>query len=161
MPQRPFAPGITRHPVAEAPAGYRLVERSVPVPAEAQERVGRLVGTWGFKAHAGFEVPATPPRPGEDGVLALRLCGIRFVEPVRMLWAGEQGFGYETLPGHPLDGEESFVLDGGLFTVRSLSRPATRGWRMLTPALRIVQHRSVRRYLEAVRRVAHGSSLGR
>lgn len=79
--------------------------------------------------------------------------GLRFAEPIRVVWAGPDGFGYQTMPGHPLYGEESFVLDAGFFTARSISRPATGPWRVAGPMQRMLQRRTMGRYAQAVREV--------
>ncbi len=156
MPQAGYPRGLTRHPLPAPPPGMRLAERSTPVPSAAREAVAGLVRDWRLKAAAGFEVPPSPPRAGAEEILAVRVLGVRFTEPVRVVWADEQGFGYETRPGHPLLGEESFVLEDGTFTARSISRPATPRWRLLSPALRMLQRRALRRYVQAVAEVARG-----
>jgi uncharacterized protein (UPF0548 family) len=66
------------------------------------------------------------------------------------------GFSYRTLPGHPVDGEEAFILErsaaGIRLIVRSLTSPAPRGlWRALFPLLLIAQAVAHRRYLRALR----------
>jgi len=143
--------GMTREAIATAPAGMRLSERSVGVPPEARARVAALVSDWEFKRRAGFETPAERPVAGAETELAKRVLGIRFAEPIRVVWADESGFGYETRPGHPIYGEESFRIDErGRFTARSVSRPATAVWRLLSPALRLLQWRTHRRYLRIV-----------
>lgn len=147
--------GMTHRPLAVIPPGLRGAERSVFVAAEARPAVAALVSSWEFKRRAGFEVPARRPAPGAEGVLAKRLLGIRFAEPIRVVWADERGFGYETRPGHPIYGEESFVLDDdGTFTARSVSRPSTWFWVLMTPALRILQRQASARYVRVVREEA-------
>jgi len=66
------------------------------------------------------------------------------------------GFSYRTRPGHPVSGEEAFIVhrDGGnvFFTVRSLTAPATeQPWRALYPLLRVAQIVARRRYLRTLR----------
>ena len=66
------------------------------------------------------------------------------------------GFAYRTLPGHPVSGEEAFIVhqEGGavLLTIRSLTRPAERaGWRLLYPVLLVAQRIARRRYRRALR----------
>lgn len=147
----PYPRGLTRDPLASAPRGLRASERSVSVPAHARDAVAALVSSWEFKSRAGFETPSGRPVAGREGVLAKRVLGIRFAEPVRVVWADGSGFGYETRPGHPLYGEESFRLDGdGVFTARSVSRPATWPWRLAAPLLRVMQWRTHRRYVGIV-----------
>ncbi|MGW8483601.1 DUF1990 family protein [Microbacterium sp. NPDC055903] len=153
----PYRRGITRGALATAPAGMRLSVHSVRVPVESRAAVAALVSGWEFKRRAGFETPQEPPAVGLETELAKHLLGIRFAEPVRVVWADESGFGYETRPGHPIYGEESFRIDHeGLFTARSVSRPSTLTWWMLSPALRLLQWWTHRQYtrivLDAVRR---------
>lgn len=143
---------MTRHPLVRVPAGLRGAETSIAVPPTARDAVAALISSWEFKRRAGFETPGGTPAAEAEGILATRLLGIRFAEPVRVVWADATGFGYETRPGHPLYGEESFVLDDrGVFTARSISRPATWFWRLGTPALRMLQRSVFRRYIRIVR----------
>lgn len=60
-----------------------------------------------------------------------------------------------TLPGHPLSGEESFLLervaDGGIWlTVRSFARAAGPGWALANPALGVARRRIAQRFLRAL-----------
>ncbi|MFK4759780.1 DUF1990 family protein [Microbacterium sp. ZW T5_45] len=145
-----YSRGVTANPIADVPRGLRVDELSTAVPASARDAVGALIGSWELNRRVGFDTPSTPPVLGADGVLSRRVLGIRFDAPVRVFRADPHGLAYETRPGHPLYGEETFVVAEGRFTVRSISRPSTFLWWMLTPALRLMQ-RSVRRdYVRAV-----------
>lgn len=150
---------MTRRPVVAAPEGMRVSENSTTVAPAARDAVAALVSTWEFKRRAGFEVPVGPVTPGQEGVLAKRLLGVRFAEPVRVVWADASGFGYETRPGHPIYGEESFQIDErGLFTARSVSRPSTWFWRILAPALRRMQRSTHARYVRIVQEAAEAAT---
>lgn len=79
--------------------------------------------------------------------------------PARVVAVADQpalaGFAYGTLPGHPEEGEESFVLslasDGTIrFTVTAFSRPAARLARLGGRVTTLVQHRMADRYLRAL-----------
>lgn len=64
---------------------------------------------------------------------------------------------HRTRPGHPLDGEEAFIVRRTgpevRLTIRSLTRPAPAGfWRPLYPALLVAQQVVRRRYRAALRR---------
>lgn len=153
----PYTRGMTRHPIVDVPPGMRLSERSIAVAPEAEDAVRALIRSWEFKRRAGFDGPREAPFAGLEGVLSKRVLGIRFTEPIRVVWADEHGFGYETRPGHPIYGEESFVLEDGAFTARSISRPSTLVWRMLSPALREMQRRTHARYTRIVAAEARSS----
>jgi len=94
--------------------------------------------------------------PGETALLGIGL-GIKF--PVRVIYVVDEprrrGFAYGTLPGHPEDGEESWLVehrddDSVWITIRAFSRPANRWWWAVYPALRIAQEYYTRRYLRAL-----------
>ena len=95
--------------------------------------------------------------PGDSALLGLWFGIVKF--PVRVIYVVDEprrrGFAYGTLPGHPEDGEESWMVeqrdDGSVWiTVRAFSRPANRWWWMVYPALRIVQAYYTERYLRAL-----------
>ncbi|WP_144872981.1 DUF1990 family protein [Microbacterium sp. 1.5R] len=150
MRRPPYERGVTRHALVDVPSGLRAEERSVEVPETARPAVSALIRSWEFKRRAGFGTPDAAPKEGQEGRLSKRVLGVRFSEPIRVVWASEHGFGYETRPGHPLYGEESFVLDDGVFTARSISRPATLLWVVLAPALRWMQRSTHDRYIAIV-----------
>ncbi len=117
---------------------------------------------WRVKTRSGFRVDTgRPVSPADRLQITVRLLGLRVVEPVEVVAVVDEpdrvAFSYRTRPGHPLHGEEAFILkhgtDGGIrFTVRSLSRPAQQGpWRALSPAVRIAQRIAHARYLRALR----------
>lgn len=83
--------------------------------------------------------------------------GIR--APARVIYVIDEpdrkGFAYGTLPGHPEDGEELFLVsrrdDGSVWmTIRQFSRPASRRWWAVYPALRLAQEIMTQRYLGAL-----------
>jgi uncharacterized protein (UPF0548 family) len=135
------------------------------VRASAWDAARSALLEWGVKTRSGFAVePAGGGRRVEQGadfwpVVSVGPVAVR--EPVRVVALVDRpdrcGFAYGTLSGHPVSGEESFVLhrtpDGKVFlTLRSLTRPAPRGaWRVAFPALLIAQRFYRRRYLRALR----------
>ncbi len=141
--------GITRTRV-EPPQGYRAIERRTRLGEgdDVRERALATVMSWGTKTLAGFRVtPATDwVREGDRAIVTLGPMR----EPVEVAWVSESGFGYVTLHGHPLRGEECFLVEmeaGGVWFVnRSVSRPATSFWMVVSPLLRIAQWFFVRRY---------------
>ncbi|WP_102157646.1 DUF1990 family protein [Zhihengliuella halotolerans] len=105
---------------------------------------------WRVKTASGFTVDSADPVSEGDRVLVTaRLLGARIVEPVEVVAEVEEpdrvGFAYRTLPGHPVSGEEAFIV------IRSLTRAASeQPWRGLYPLLRLVQLVVRRRYLRAL-----------
>lgn len=162
------------------PSGFRRVERSARI-GHGDERwdfARQQILTWGLKRRSGFGVtllprdPAGDPldlshdndshpkvRPGDTVVLSVGRGRFTAHEPVRVVYVVQEptvtGFAYGTLEGHPLRGEEAFMIerrdDNSVWiTVRSFSRPASTKWMLLSPALRLLQYVVVGRYLRAL-----------
>jgi uncharacterized protein (UPF0548 family) len=96
---------------------------------------------------------------GDTVLLRIPLGPLRFTAPARVVYvvaeSNRVGFAYGTLPGHPEDGEEAFVVDrmddGSVWiTITAFSRPASRWWWVVYPVLRVVQEYYTRRYLRAL-----------
>jgi uncharacterized protein (UPF0548 family) len=148
------------------PPGWRAYERIVELgsgdPLWAEASVAVLA--WGVKIRSGFTVaPADGDglrvAPGRDFRLTARVGPVVVREPVRVVAVVERpdrcGFAYGTLPGHPVSGEEAFVVsrtddDVVRLTLRSLTRPAAGPWRPLFPALLVAQRLYRRRYVRAL-----------
>ncbi|MET0304135.1 MAG: DUF1990 domain-containing protein [Microbacteriaceae bacterium] len=150
--------------VATPPAGYRgsASRALIGYGEERWEFARRELLRWGVKTRSGFLVDGSPyPGPvvaGQLRELTFRIFGRVVREPVEVVWVVDDerraGFGYGTRPGHPMRGEEAFLIDidddGAVHvTVRSFSRPAGR-WRAITPLLRLAQRITTRRYLRAL-----------
>lgn len=124
-------------------------------------RAAEDVLRWTVKTRSGFAVDDPGPVvAGDRPVITAGVLGITVREPVEVVQVVQQrdrvGFSYRTLPGHPVDGEEAFIVhregDRVVLTVRSLTRPAAQQpWRVLFPLLRIAQAVAHRRYLRALR----------
>lgn len=117
---------------------------------------------WAVKTRSGFRVDTDGPvQAGRRERIRVRVLGATVVEPVEVVSVVDQpdrvGYAYRTLPGHPVDGEEAFILhrdDSGTIalTVRSLTRRAPQQpWRLLFPLLLVAQRVAKRRYLRALR----------
>ena len=142
---------------------------SVDVPAEVWENTYVPVSF----ADDGTPIPPTAPdseqvfspdgyeivRPGDTAVLGLGRGSLMLKEPVRVMYVIDEpqrrGFAYGTLPGHPLCGEESFVVewrsdDSVWLILRQFSKPSTWYWWALYPGVRLVQEVMTRRYLRAL-----------
>ncbi|MCK9917996.1 MULTISPECIES: DUF1990 family protein [Microbacterium] len=117
--------------------------------------------TWGVKTRSGFTVdPARRAAAGDRPIITVRVCGASIREPVEVVDVVETesrvGFAYRTLPGHPVCGEEAFIVEridrSVWLTIRSLTRSSdTVYWRSLYPLLRLAQVSTRRRYLRALR----------
>ncbi|MGO4652270.1 DUF1990 family protein [Arthrobacter sp. 2RAF22] len=154
--------GTGLHPRPPSGRGYRWSEVSAVVgEGEAVwARAATGVLHWKVKTASGFSVDSTAPvSEGDRVTVTARLFGVNIVEPVEVVTVLREpdrvGFAYRTLPGHPVCGEEAFIVhrNGGevCLTVRSLTRPAPQQpWRTLYPFLRIAQCMVHRRYLRSL-----------
>lgn len=98
-------------------------------------------------------------KPGDSVWLVFALGPFKLRQPVRVIYVidepNRKGFAYGTLPGHPLSGEELFVVDleddGSVWLMlRSLSRPAPGRWTAAAPLLAVAQRVLRRRYFAAL-----------
>lgn len=115
----------------------------------AWERAARDVLRWRVKTASGFAVDSPGPvSAGDRVIITARLLTVTVTEPVEVVGVVEErdrvGFAYRTLPGHPISGEEAFIVhrtgEDVHLTVRSLTRPAPQHpWRALYPLLLIAQ----------------------
>lgn len=124
------------------------------------ERAARDVLRWRVKTASGFTVAsAGPVSQGDRVIVTARLLNLTVIEPVEVVGVVEErdrvGFAYRTLPGHPVSGEEAFIVHRNgeevHLTVRSLTRAAPQQpWRALYPLLLIAQRIAHRRYLKSL-----------
>ena len=158
--------GATRH--LPLPPGYGHTEKRavVGVGRPAFERAVEALFDWRAQRGAALRVRAAGPasEPGTVVLLTVGLPRLGYDIPCRVVWSltkgPERGFAYGTLPGHPVTGEESFVVglgpdDDVLLTVRAFSRPATAASRLSGPVGRAVQSLALDRYVAAIHRAAH------
>ena len=149
------------------PPGYRNYERTVRIgqgPTD-WEAAATAILTWGVKTRSGFAIEAGPGvgsrvEAGANYWLVASLGPFAVREPARIVAVVDEparcGFAYGTLDGHPVSGEESFVVhrtpDGVVWlTLRSLTSPAPGGWRLAFPAILVAQRWYRFRYLRALR----------
>jgi uncharacterized protein (UPF0548 family) len=157
--------GTRRTPL---PAGYTHTERhaAVGVGRASWERAVEALFDWRAQRGAALRVRASGPAstPGTVVLLTAGLPWLGFDIPCRVVWSltqgPQRGFAYGTLPGHPVSGEESFIVglgpdDDVVLTVRAFSRPATTASRVSGPVGRAVQSLALDRYAAAIRRAAH------
>lgn len=142
------------------PEGYRRWQGSAVLGSgdDVWRRARRGVLRWEVKTRTGLFAlgSAEPVRSGDHRVVSAEAFGVRVREPVEVVDVvtarDRVGFSYRALPGHPIRGEEAFIVhrdgDRAVLTVRSLARPAESGaWRVLFPLLLVAQRLVRRRYL--------------
>jgi uncharacterized protein (UPF0548 family) len=121
---------------------------------------------WGVKTRSGFDVMAEPAPSGKPRVvldqrywLTTNLGPFRVREPVQVVAvideSDRKGFAYGTLTGHPVSGEEAFIVerhadDSIWLTIRSITQPTPGPWRLAHPALSLGQRCYRRRYMRAL-----------
>ena len=116
---------------------------------------------------AGATLTATE---GVNYTVTARIGPLNIVEPVRVVSVVSTeercGFAYGTRPGHPVCGEEAFIINrdhsGDVFlTIRSLTRAAPdHPWRALFPLLLAAQPWYRHRYLRSLASPGLGRGVG-
>jgi uncharacterized protein (UPF0548 family) len=150
----------------ETHPAFRRYEQSALVTAPWED-ARSLMFRWAVKSRSGFAVSA-PDGGADPTVIEGASYWLRFGrrplevnEPVRVIGVVDEplrcGFAYGTLDGHPVSGEEAFVLErvaeeGPVqLTIRSLTRPAADGvWRYVFPMLLAAQRVFRNRYLRSL-----------
>lgn len=151
----------------ELPDGYAhlRVQAVLGTGRAALERAGTALLTWRAQRGAGSDVLAsqTPLREGTVVAQRMRIGPLHFDAPCRVVAVRDEpdrrGFAYGSLPGHPAVGEERFEVrideSGTVWgEVVAFSRPGRWYTRLGAPAARLVQRRTVRRYLRALAQAA-------
>jgi len=156
------------------PAGYRVEHRRIAAGTGPQAYAALAEGIMGWQLHrlAGLQVDPATPRAAAGLRMASRFGRgpVRLRIPCQVVWTEEDmrsggrrrtGFGYGTLPGHPVRGEESFTAvfepDGQVwFELFAFSRPANWFFRAGAPVAAASQRLATRRYLAAARTLASG-----
>lgn len=153
-----------------SPVGYRRFERTTRIGhgEPVWEAAASAVLRWAVKTRSGFTVESEPGddlrvRQGQDRVLVASLGPFGLREPVRVVAVVDEpdrcGFAYGTRDGHPVSGEEAFIVhrspDGDVWlTLRSLTRPGVGRWRLAFPAVLVAQLWYRHRYARSLRDVA-------
>jgi uncharacterized protein (UPF0548 family) len=153
---------------AAVPAGYRGYEKTVNVGdgLARWEFASTAVLLWGVKTRSGFTVVADRPSEHDPQVilnqrywLTARVGPFHVREPIQVVAVIDEpdrkGFAYGTLSGHPVSGEEAFIVnrnpdDSVSLTIRSLTQHTTGAWRAVGPAVAFAQRCYRRRYLRAL-----------
>ena len=145
------------------PAGYRHDRHVVELGAGEDVYRRAIEGLRGWEAHRRAGLILAPVRPpvqeGQTVVLAISLPGISAIAACRIVYVVDEvdrfGFAYGTLPAHPEQGEESFLVQrdtGGTirFVVTAFSRPRHPLARLGFPIARQIQSGVTRRYLKGL-----------
>jgi uncharacterized protein (UPF0548 family) len=152
--------GATR---GSMPGGYRHDAHSV-VLGEGDGVFDRAVqGLRQWEAHRGAGLTVRPEapdvRPGTTIVVVLPLPLISAVAACRIVYVVDEpdtfGFAYGTLPAHPEQGEEAFIVSRDpagtvRFSITAFSRPRHPLARLGGPVARRIQLGTTRRYLQAL-----------
>jgi uncharacterized protein (UPF0548 family) len=148
------------------PAGYRHLRYRTRLGPVDLAAAGAAVLTFAMHRATGERVEASAARaaPGVSVTSRIRVGPVRLRVPCRVVWAEEgearAGFAYGTLPGHPVRGEESFVVtrevDGVWFAVTAFSVPARWYVAALGPLGPLLQVWFAHRRARALRRVLRG-----
>jgi len=147
-------------------SGIRVSNIELPTPSETDyaglvyDDEGTPLAPKSVSPELTYSEDGTPQiSSGVTADLHIRAYGREVTAPVRVILVidepNESGFAYGTLPGHPEEGEESFVVthepdDSVWFTVRAFSRGSTVFYRLVSPLLRYQQRRMTKRYLRAL-----------
>ena len=158
--------GATRED--ELPGGYHHLRHSAHLGRGQGvfERGAEALRRWQTHSGAGLHVvPADAPlEAGRDVLVCLRVVGVHLVAACRIVYVVDEpdrfGFAYGTLPAHPEQGEEAFVVektgDTARFRISAFSRHRQRLLSPVDPITRRVQSRVTRQYVEGVRRFVDG-----
>jgi uncharacterized protein (UPF0548 family) len=151
------------------PDGYHHETQHTVLPGgpDAFARAADGLRTW--QAHRGIGatvIPDGPPVEAATVLVSLPLGPLRVLAPCRIVAVVDEparyGFAYGTLPGHPEEGEEAFLVrrgpDGPTFEIRAFSRPADLLARLGGPVTRLVQRRATRGYLDGLARWVGGAT---
>ena len=149
------------------PAGYNHldVEAAIGRGPAAFERAVEGLLTWRMHRGAGLRLVAASAERAEAGVVVVLRAGpgpLSLPVPCRVVYTVDdpdrRGFGYGSLPGHPVRGEEAFLVHldrhGRVhFRLRAFSRPATWVTRLGGPITTLAQQLAYDRYLASAHKL--------
>jgi uncharacterized protein (UPF0548 family) len=151
----------------ELPPGYRTGRHQIVLgggPDSFDTAVAALQ-TWQMHVRSGLGIfPEGQSLATDQTILVvIRLTPFTVVAPCRVVYVVDEdnrfGFAYGTLPGHPEQGEEAFMVerseDGRVcFTITAFSRPQELLVRLAGPISVGIQKRATLAYLEAMRKLS-------
>jgi uncharacterized protein (UPF0548 family) len=149
--------------VGRLPAGYDHVRRSrrIGTGPECFHAAAAALFGWQLHARAGLRPVVSASAAGLGAVVMLRfgIGRLAVTAPCRVVAvigeARRRGFAYGTLPGHPEQGEEAFLInhacDGAVILhITAFSRPASLTGRLVRPLGRAAQRHITNRYLHSL-----------
>jgi uncharacterized protein (UPF0548 family) len=155
------------------PDGYHHLryQRLIGTGQAAFEAAGESILTWGTHRGVGFDLRPTSPRIVEGATVAFRIGRGPVGVPAscRVVWTVDTedrcGFGYGTLPEHPENGEEAFVVStdsaGRVWVeIVAFSNPGRWYSRLGAPAVPVLQRVAVAAYARAVERAVAAAPSG-
>jgi uncharacterized protein (UPF0548 family) len=155
--------------VDDPPPGYDVAHSAVALPDGGFDPVRRALLGWDVHRASGLRVAADgTARSGTTVVLGQRIGLVWALAPCRVVQhvdsASRAGFAYATLPGHPEEGVEEFVVvreDGATwFEVTAVSRPDLPFAAVAAPVARLVAARATQHYLDAAASFAAEPTAG-
>lgn len=143
------------------PDGFDQKSWHRPVAHDDFEAAAAAITQWrGHRAAGITHRPATPAiAEGTTLALAIPVGPISVTATCRIVRVIDEadrfGFVYSTLPHHPVDGEESFIVarrhDGTVdITVTAMWQPAMLANHLCPPLTRWLQSRAINRYLDGI-----------
>jgi uncharacterized protein (UPF0548 family) len=147
--------------------GYHHHRQCIGRGRAAFERAASALLTWRMHEGAGLTVAADGPARGGGTVVLCLGRPVGLVIPCRVVYVIEEerrrGFAYGTLPGHPEQGEEAFIVeladDGSVWAeISAFSRPGDLVTRLSGPVGRMIQAQFTRRYAKALARATASST---
>ncbi|WP_426593875.1 DUF1990 family protein [Cellulomonas sp. McL0617] len=148
---------------ADHPAGFRAHERTVLLGhgQACWDDASADVLAWAVKTRSGFTVEPPGVATGADRCwLVARVGPFSVREPIKVIAVVDRpdrrGLAYGTLDGHPISGEEAFIVrrdaSGAVWLdLRSLTAPGRGWWRPAFPLVLVAQRFYRRRYARALR----------
>lgn len=142
--------------------GYRIWSNRIYLGAgdDLWDRCATDLMRWEIKARSGFVLtPQDEVAVGDRPKLEARLGPMSINEPIEVVdvlrTSHRVGFAYKTCQGHPVSGEEAFLIARAgtaiFLEIRSLTAPSDhRGWRAVFPLLLMAQKITRRRYAKAL-----------
>jgi len=146
------------------PAGYSVDRNRVDLGTGQAtfSNACKALARWKMFDIPGLQLcwPTAPIQPGVTVGVVIRFLGLWSINTCRIVYVVDEdgpvrryGFAYGTLPGHPIRGEERFVVewdrstDAVSYEMLAFSRPANLLVNLGSPLLRRLQKRTVQQYL--------------